>query len=273
MSYASLLLHLDPGRRVDHCFEVAARLARRFEAHLTALATPFDTSSLPDAVADPHDIERPRRLAAEAVARFEDQARRFGLHSFEGVVAPGDAGDALIARGRLNDLVILGQADPARPDHGAQASLVARVVLDGAPPTLVVPYAGRPAEIGSHVLVGWSDSRPAARAIAAAMPLLRAARRVTLMHVMGTTAWRDPAVAAHLDEAVRWLARHGVQAHPAIEPSGVDPGDALLSRAADLDVDLVVMGAWSHSRLVERLRGGVTRTMLGSMTAPVLMAH
>jgi nucleotide-binding universal stress UspA family protein len=268
-----MLLHLDAGRRVDHCFDVAARLARRFEAHLTALATPFDTSALPDPLADPHDIERPRRLAAEALARFEEQARRFGLPSFEGVVAPGDAGDALLARGRLNDLVILGQADPARPDHGAQASLVARVVLEGAPPTLVVPYAGRHGEIGSHVLVGWSDTRPAARAIAAAMPLLREARRVTLLHVVGASARREPAVVAHLDEAVRWLARQGVQAHPTIEPSAVEPGDTLLSRAADLDVDLVVMGAWSHSRLVERLRGGVTRTMLGSMTAPVLMAH
>jgi nucleotide-binding universal stress UspA family protein len=273
MSYASLLLHLDAGARVDNTFDVAVRLARRFEAHLTGLATPYNASFLPDASADPLDLDRPRRMAAEAVARFEAHARRLGLQSFDSLVAPGDGADALIARGRLADLVILGQADPSRPDHGAQATLVERVLLDGAPPTLVVPHAGHPKEIGTHVLVGWSDSRPSARAITAALPLLCQASRVTLMHIVEAPGRQDSAIAAHLDEAVRWLARHGVQAHPSVETSEVDPGDALLSRAADLGVDLVVMGAWSHSRLVERVLGGVTRTMLGSMTAPVLMAH
>jgi nucleotide-binding universal stress UspA family protein len=273
MSYASLLLHLDDCARVDNAFDVAVRLARRFEAHLAGLATPDGAHFFPDPNIDPLDPDRPRRLAAEAVARFEGHARRLGLKSFEGLVAGGDGIEALLGRGRLADLVVVRQADPGRPAHASEAALVARVVLEGAPPTLVVPHVGRQGEIGDHVLVAWTDTRPTARAIAAAMPLLRQARQVTLMHVVQAPLRDAPGLEPHLAEVVRWLGHHGVRATATLEPSEVEPADALLSRVADLGVDLVVMGAWSHSRLVERVRGGVTRTMLASMTVPVLMAH
>jgi nucleotide-binding universal stress UspA family protein len=76
-----------------------------------------------------------------------------------------------------------------------------------------------------------------------------------------------------LDAASAWLSRQGVQTQVSVETTEIDVGNALLSRCSDLGVDLLVAGAWSHSRLGERLFGGVTRTLLDSMTVPVLMAH
>jgi nucleotide-binding universal stress UspA family protein len=123
---------------------------------------------------------------------------------------------------------------------------------------LILPYAGRHESIGSSVLIAWDDSREATRAITDALPLLRCAERV---HVI---SWEEPdrpakrSMAARLDAVHRWLLWQGVTSETHLESTEIGIGDALLSRAADLGADLIVMGAYGHARWSERILGGAT---------------
>ncbi len=151
-----------------------------------------------------------------------------------------------------------------RPEHVAFAS---------GRPVLVVPYAGHFESVGGRVLIGWNATREAARAVNDAMPLLAIADAVTVLTI-------DPRAGpdAHGElpgaDISLHLARHGVKADIERTVSADIPvGDVLLSRAADLGAELLVTGAYGHSRVRELLLGGATRALLRSMTVPVLMSH
>jgi nucleotide-binding universal stress UspA family protein len=148
-----------------------------------------------------------------------------------------------------------------------------QVALASGRPVLIVPYAGHFDNVGRRVLIAWNATREAARAVSDAMPLLTSAELVTVLTI-------DPREGPHghgelpgADIALH-LARHGVKAQ--IErtvSAGMPVGEVLLSRVADLGADLIVMGAYGHSRAREVLLGGATRSVLRSMTVPVLMSH
>src|SRR5262249_44439174 len=139
--------------------------------------------------------------------------------------------------------------------------------------TLLVPHAGRFEHVGHAPLLAWDGSHGAARAVADALPFLRRARVVHVVqfdrHVGESGAIDQSAVHG----VVRWLGRHGVEAQANVRFTGSDVGNALLSHAADVGADLLVMGAWGHARWAERLLGGATRTVMASMTVPVLASH
>jgi nucleotide-binding universal stress UspA family protein len=137
---------------------------------------------------------------------------------------------------------------------------------------LFVPYAGRFPKLGTRVLVAWNASREAARAVRDALPLLKRARRVDVV------AFDPQRSADHGEQPASdialYLARHGVRASAAQQRgTGIEIGAQILSRAADMEADLIVMGAYGRSRFRERVLGGATRTLLESMTVPVLMSH
>jgi nucleotide-binding universal stress UspA family protein len=119
-------------------------------------------------------------------------------------------------------------------------------------------------------LVAWDGSRAATRAITDAIPFLRAAE---LVHV----AIVNPTADQHADQSgtdfAAYLARHGVKLEVSVHTTKIKVGSALLSMASDLNSDLIVMGGYGHSRLREMIMGGATRTILESMTVPVLMSH
>jgi nucleotide-binding universal stress UspA family protein len=137
---------------------------------------------------------------------------------------------------------------------------------------LIVPYAGRFETIGREVLIAWSPRHEAARAMRDALPLLQHAEKVRLVAVASSD---DEARQWQRDfaDAVEWLGRHGVKTTASLTVSEVDVGNELLSLAADPGVDLIVMGGYGHTRLREFVLGGATRTLLQSMTVPVLMSH
>jgi nucleotide-binding universal stress UspA family protein len=137
-------------------------------------------------------------------------------------------------------------------------------------PVLMVPYAGRFPDTGKRVLIAWNAGREAARAVTDAMPLLSKAQSV---EVVAFGEGGDHGEVPGADLAL-FLARHGVKATAARQHApGVDIGNQILSRAADVNADLIVMGAYGHSRLRELALGGATRSVLDAMTVPVLMAH
>ncbi|MGH7113980.1 MAG: universal stress protein [Stellaceae bacterium] len=281
MSWKDLLVALDPAADTPGRVELAAALAERFAAHLVGLyAIPSPElprhAAYPDlAMLEPMYHEwRERALEQAEAARqdFEHATRPRGLsREWRAVVEGAAANPAMHAR--CADLAILGQRDPDNEEMAMYRPSPERVTLATGRPILVVPYAGHFATLGRQVLIAWNAGREAARAVADAMPLLTTADRVEVL-VVDAPPDADGHDGVPGADLARHLARHGVTAR--IEPTqsaGVPIGEVILSRAADLGADLLVMGAYGHSRARELLLGGATRSILASMTIPVLMSH
>jgi nucleotide-binding universal stress UspA family protein len=281
MSYKDLLVVLDAAPDTSGRVDLAATLAERFSAHLAGLY-PIPSPELPRRAgyADLAALEpvyhewRARALeqAEQTREAFERAAALRGVASeWRGAAEGWEADPALHAR--YADLTILGQRDPDDDEMALTRPRPERVTLASGRPILVVPYAGKFATVGRCVLVAWNASREAARAVADAMPLLARAEAVTVL-VVDPQAGPD----GHGDlpgaDIARHLARHGVKTQIERTVSAEVPiGEVLLSRIADLGADLLVMGAYGHSRARELLLGGATRSILASMTIPVLMSH
>ena len=140
----------------------------------------------------------------------------------------------------------------------------------------MVPYIGAGERLGTRVMVAWDGGREAARAVGDALPLLARAESVAVLVI-------NPSQDGHGEQPgadiALHLARHGITVEAQhleaqhLEAQDLSVGDALLSRLADQDIDLLVMGAYGHSRLRELVLGGVTRKIFQQMTVPVLMSH
>jgi nucleotide-binding universal stress UspA family protein len=169
------------------------------------------------------------------------------------------------------DLVVVGQRTQDDSfEREVPADFVESVLLDSGKPVLVVPYIGGHGELGNTIMVAWKETRESARAVAAALPILRAAGRVhiaTWGEEQSPEGYRRP-------DLLRYLGQYGVQA--TLHRHGQESdniGEHILSAAADVQADMLVMGAYGHSRAREWILGGATRTILESMTLPVLMSH
>jgi nucleotide-binding universal stress UspA family protein len=283
MAYKDLLVVLDEDERSRERIALAATIAARFGAHLVGLYAMVGSEPpgrfgqfggyAPLFRPIYEEIEAKIRAQAEAMRLvFEDVVSRNSL-SAEWRTVSGYPAEQVALHGRYADLIILGQIDPADPWSPLLHPLPHEVALAAGRPVLVVPYAGHFEQVGRRVLIGWDASREATRAISDAMPLLAAASAVTVITVDAEEANAKQGEIPDADIALH-LARHGVTANvERIPAAGIGVGDALLSRANDLDADLLVMGAYGHSRVRELLLGGATRTVLARMTLPILMAH
>lgn len=272
MTYKTILVHLDESPRRAERLQLAAALAGRFDAHLVGLfalgAARIPSYALAEAGPVIRDIEERRRGQAARAAEEEfRQAERRGGGKSEWRLSTQDAAAAVRLSARYADLAVLGQP---QPDQGLERSFVEEVILSAGRPVLMVPYAGRFADTGKRVLVAWNAGREAARAVTDALPLLQKAQAVEVV-AFGNGGDHGEVPGADL---ALFLARHGVKATAARQDApGVDIGNQILSRAADVNADLIVMGAYGHSRLRELALGGATRSVLDAMTVPVLMAH
>ena len=281
MGYKDMLVVLDADPRVRDRIALAAALAERFAAHLVGLyvaAEPpgrleYFNSDAPLFGPVYRDTEEQFHVQAEGMrVLFEDAVGRHSLSS-EWRTATGYPSQVAAVHGRYADLIILGQINPDDAYSPLVRPRPEEVALLAGRPILVIPYAGTFANIGRRVLVGWDASREATRAVNDAMPLLAGAASVTVISVDPKQRGDGHGDIPGADIALH-LARHGVSAEIENAVSGgIGIGNALLSRASDLAADLLVMGAYGHSRVHELLLGGATRTVLASMTLPVLMAH
>jgi nucleotide-binding universal stress UspA family protein len=282
MTYPTMLMFLDDDARADVRNEQAVKFARRLGSHVDGLschrpvATGADVAVAMGGFADPLtvELEAARREVVAREQRFRGLCDRLELASFRTEAdETEDADRAILKRAGLHDLVILGQPDPSEGGAARRRALVDGVVLRSPRPTLLLPYAGRFDDFGRTALVAWDGSHGAARAVADALPLLRRAQTV---HVITFDAFA--AASGSIDQSpaldvAQWLGRHGIRASGHVRYASSDVGNALLSHAADVGADLLVMGCWGHGRLAERLLGGATRTVMESMTVPVLMSH
>jgi nucleotide-binding universal stress UspA family protein len=276
-AYKSILVHLDTSPQSLARLQLAEQLAERHDGHVTALyaSTPFD-------LLDPMGLAIDASLAP--LLQESEVGRRANVRAlFDDAVSRGlsrlswaelNWSEPLRAFGQhalYADLMVLGQHErhPARPAD-VPADFVFSSLADSGRPALVLPYIGVPATLARRVLVAWKPTREAMRAISADLPLLQAAERVDVAY------WTEDGMADAPQplQLETYLRRHGVNAlvHGQGEGSR-EIGERLLSLAADFDSDLLVMGCYGHARAREWVLGGVTRTVLGSMTLPVLMAH
>jgi len=275
MTYKTILVHVDDTPRSGVRAGLAAKLARDCDAHLVGLAVVpplvIPGTTHPEVVvrilSEQH--ERTREACRAAVTAFTEAARRAGNTSVEGRVTEGDAAEIACLHARYADLVVAAQPG----NGGAGASFVEALVLTAGRPLLLIPNAMAATSLGTRVMVAWNASREATRAVTDALPLLAGAGKVHVVTVNAAPEEGGHGEVPGTDIAL-YLSRHGVEAEvDETYAAGVDIGEWLLSRAADLDVDLLVMGAYGHSRLRELVLGGATRTLLESMTVPVLMSH
>lgn len=279
MTYRSLLVLLDSSPLCATRVDSAIRIATSFEAHLVGLA-PTGIVDMPVATESAASLAEYATLArntllaeaAQSVEAFRQSCRAAGFQSFETHVDDEGKARSLVSHAHCSDLTVLSQADPSSPGYAAMRETVEQVILYSARPTLVLPYAGRFDQLGSIAMVAWDNSREAARAVSDALPFLRHAEAV---HVVSWQEQRDDedGMRPSLDALQRWLMWQGVTAEIHVERSSIAIAQAMLSRAADLRADLIVMGAYGHARWSERLLGGATRGLLESMTVPVLMSH
>jgi nucleotide-binding universal stress UspA family protein len=284
--FKDILVHLDEGPRSATRLKVAVDLARRQGAHLTGIfvldipgSDLFYGAGMPYAGGGGMS-EMVNSLRAETAARadtmgqeFRDAVRRQGLEG-EWRVVDGDTVALLALHARYADLTVLGQPNAEDPFKGPSADAVlVNVMMSSGRPVLAVPYAGVFEQVGERVLIAWNASRESTRAVNDALPILRGAKTVTVLAVNPRHGIEGHGDVPAADIALH-LARHGVKAEAAHTIArDISEGDALLSYAADLGVDLIVCGGYGHSRAREMVFGGVTRTLLQEMTVPMLLSH
>jgi nucleotide-binding universal stress UspA family protein len=281
MAYQGLLVLLDQDPLCAARTQLAIQLARACNARITGLA-PTGRVDLPGSPLGGASIAEFAALAwdtlceqADAAAqRFRKACLAADFKNFEVQVDEDDCAPSLLRHAHSHDLTLLSQADPAQAWHAHTGRIVEQVVLFSARPTLVLPYAGSFSMPCETIMVAWDESREAARAVSDALPLLHQAKRI---HVVtwkeGGGASAPGARPAGLDALRKWLSWHEVAADMHTDSTSIRIADAMLNRASDLEADLIVMGAYGHTRWSERVLGGATRGLLGSMTMPVLMSH
>jgi nucleotide-binding universal stress UspA family protein len=197
---------------------------------------------------------------------YREMALPAELPSASWEVATGLASEIVATRGAAYDMVVVGR--PVK-DQTTVAELSAEAALfRTGRPVLIAPPTP-PGSLGEAVVIGWNRSASSARSISAALPLLLMSRSVTIVTVT-TGAKQGPSP----QEMAKYLSWHEVQAEVVeIPPDHRLVGEVLLEEAERVSADLLVMGAYSHSRLRELILGGVTRYVLQNADLPVLMAH
>jgi nucleotide-binding universal stress UspA family protein len=278
MSYKSIVVQLDMSARAHPRLEYAVRLARQFGAHLTGVFSAFtpDPRSfhVMAGVADYYEAHRQSRQERHGALEriFHAELLRAGVTG-QWIDHDESAGEAIPRYARYADLVVAGQDDPDDPESFIADHFPETLVMSAGRPVLFIPYTGVFPTLGANIMLAWNGSRESARAVHDALPLLQRAENVTVVRLNHKDEPRDSRIPGA--DIALILARHGVKAEvAALDGVGNLPlGDVLLSRASDLGADLVVMGAYGHSRWQELVMGGATRSMLESMTVPVLMSH
>lgn len=280
MSYKTIVVHLSNARRAAALTGFAVRLAVKHGAHLVGLFV-FPAFRLSPPISMPY--------ARQVASQIREQIRA-EQQAIESAFRDGTAGQPIVCEWRaittehtdvakvvLNharsaDLVIVGQSDPDW-DFSSILDCPDELIIKCGRPVIVVPlgWSGKASIDG--VTVAWNGSREAARAIFDALPVLKTASYVQVLSI-DEGAGHDAEGRLPDTELAASLSRHGVKATIArIAAGDGQAAETVAAKAAEQATDLLVMGAYGHSRLGELVFGGVTRRMLKGMTVPVLFSH
>jgi nucleotide-binding universal stress UspA family protein len=279
MKYKNILVHLDNSNGCRNRLEAAFALARDFDGQLTGLfvvpnyvvPSYVEAQISVDLITDV--TERALARARETLKGYEKMAKDAGV-SMQAHVLEGQLIPMLREHSKYADLMLLGQDDPDDPDN-ASYGLADALLFEGACPCLIVPHSGKLAAPGKRVLLTWNASRESAHALREAMPILKRAETVVVLSSEPDGGDSDLANGhPHAEALSRLLESHGVEAvSSGISDPDLDVSDAIVDQAADMDADLIVMGAYGHARLREIILGGVTRDLLKRAPVCLFLAH
>lgn len=273
-TYANILVHVEPGLSASHRTEVAAGLARQFNAHLLGLgAEAIDAAFMTDPYSG--------LMMAEWVAAAQEQVTQH-LKKAEAAFRRDAAGAdlewrtvqtfpsrALVQMSRVADLVVVSAV--ARNASNYRTANAGEVVMGSGRPVLVVPDSGRHLR-AANIVIAWKDAREARRAVADAMPFLQRAETVIVQAVCAANGVESAAF--QVNDVVAALKRRGIAARPGVTTVRDEDVVTELNRIADLNAaDLIVAGAYGHSRLAEWAFGGVTDELLHRPEHFVLTSH
>ena len=280
MPYKTILVSLNDVAQAGTLIDVASQLTQKNEAHIighyvvpAVTVYPEVGMALMPSVFEGYQIYFKSRLAAVKQI-FEERMRRDGFTGEwrEVESAYPDIASSLVDHALTTDLIIASQVE-SESQSEIETDLVVRILMESGRPVLVIPRNWQPRPLGELIVCGFNGTKEAARSLFDAMPLLREAREVRLVWV---DPYRQRLISGDIPgaEAATALSRHGVKA--IAEPmmaDGRNAGEALLMRAHDLGADLLIMGAYAHSRMQQYVFGGATNYVLENMTVPVLMSH
>lgn len=280
MSFRRILAGLNETTNNDAVFGTASVLAREFDASVTGLYVIPAAPVYPEARYEPvpeifeahREYFRRQSVSVEAAfgASFPDAKPPDHRLLIENSGSPL-IGDIVVDRGRCFDLILLSETE-TKSERGVELDFVPRVAVAAGRPVLVVPTGMPLKNVPQTIVVGWNGSREAARAMFDAVHFLKRAQKI---HVV----WIDPPAArsgleSWSDDVGDALNPHGIRPiATSLESGGKTAGEVLLKMAAGVGAELLVMGAYGHSRLSEFILGGVTRTVLREMRCAALLSH
>ncbi|WP_194953581.1 universal stress protein [Sphingopyxis solisilvae] len=268
----NILIHADDGPGMSARLESGLAIGRRHQSHLDlVISSPFQQFIATDPFGGMY-LAGEQLAKAQAVDAALERRLRADLERedvpWEVTLADGDVLSTLTLAATLTDLVIVSLGTADRRRSFAPPMMAGDLAMAVPVPVLAIPETCGPVDLDAPVMIAWNGSAQAAHALRAAVPLIRHARQAVLVTVGG----HEGQVAA--DDALRYLSRHGIHAEWRQVERGVETIEEALERTArDMGAGLIVMGAFGHTRLRETFFGGVTRYLLGSAPAPLLLAH
>lgn len=277
MAIKDILVHIDDTPQCEKRFVLAMKLAKQHQAELFTLFSEADPNILGISTNKEKRRKQYKKSSDDAHKKYQKLAEKESVKLQWNTAKPPKSEDSvtdqLIHFTQHMDLTIVGQYHRPSASGRIPSDLAERLVLETGRPILIIPYAGKFKEIGKRVLIAWNTGRESVRAANDAIPLVQHAKKVSVIAINPRKGHKRHGEIPAADIA-RHLSRHGIKAVAEhLSTSDIDPGNMLLSCAADESADLLVMGAYGHHRFRELILGGVTQDILKHMTLPVLMSH
>ncbi|EEE38004.1 universal stress protein family protein [Rhodobacteraceae bacterium KLH11] len=279
MAYKSLLTVMTETKLAQSALAQMVALAQGQDAHAEALCLGVDRSQTgyyyagTNALILQETLSRANAEADEVLACAKEYLGKSGIRwsAENGVTQIADLGRHVARRARFSDLVILPR--PYGKDRDAEAEpIVEAAMFEGHAPVLVVPDDARPIAAPKTIMIGWNESVEAIRAIRCALPFLKRAELARIVVIDPPRHGPDRSDPGGL--LAQMLARHGVKCEiDVLSKTMSRVSDVLNRHVADTDTDMIVMGAYGHSRFREAILGGATRNMLEQSEVPVFLAH
>ncbi len=281
MAYKDLLVHLDDSDICAARVEAAVALAKREGARVTGIALALESTistyigiDFPASLTEAQQ-EIVQQAAQSAVDKFSAAAQAAGVDFDTRIItcSATKAASRLAFFARHADLIFVGQPNPDAKGYAFKEALLEAVLHKSGRPVYVMPYIGRYSAKTRRAVIAWDGSKKAVRSVNDAMPLLQARDNVDVLVV--NPKKRDEEFGGQQGHnLVQHLLRHGVNASVVeqIQPE-LSIDTVILNHLSDSGADLLVMGAFGHSRLREKAFGGVTHSILHQMIVPVLMSE
>lgn len=275
MTYVNVMVHVQPGRSNAALLEVAGDLATRFKADVIGIAACQPMQIVyGEGYVDAESIDIDRQLIADQLRDAEAEFRvalktQAGALDWRSSVSPLPISQYVAREARCADLVITSAGVSRLADHTRRAD-TSDLVMQAGRPVMVIPHNAKSLKL-QRVVVFWSDSRATRRAIADALPLLLKAPYVAVVMIVP----EDETLAGrmHLDAVVAWLKRHSIECWSVVAKAERDDVTQLKTIAEEQQADVIVAGAYGHSRFHEWALGGVTRDLLLHSDRCALLSH